>query len=370
MARPKKDNAEYHSHDKDMRNDPKIRALRKKFGHEGYAVYNMMLEVLTDADHFKYEWNPLNIEILSGDFDTDQLEEIITYCTNKLQLFTIEDGVLFSYQHQKRFKPLLSKRKRHDNGVSDIENPHSIVKDSIVKDKTDLKSSFPKETITPNVVEVGTDAAASGHKPPNVNSANKKNRARPENPDSIDPVLTYFSEKMKGKWAPGRISVEAEKFFNHYSANGWMQNKGKPIVNWRAAVNNWILNDMNGVYTNGKQNFSVPAGVSISSTSQKPPEEKKLSEAEKDQLSRDFMQDTFTDFCNSSLGILSKDVFAYYYNQLVKDGMLILTEDDKKRIKEAAGGDVKQSKIKAVEGYFTQLKEHGRKRIYEFVEKK
>lgn len=38
MARPKKNNAEYYTHDADMRNDMKIKALRRKFSHTGYAV--------------------------------------------------------------------------------------------------------------------------------------------------------------------------------------------------------------------------------------------------------------------------------------------------------------------------------------------
>ena len=37
MARPKKLNAEFFSHDVDMRNDLKVKALRKRFGHKGYS---------------------------------------------------------------------------------------------------------------------------------------------------------------------------------------------------------------------------------------------------------------------------------------------------------------------------------------------
>lgn len=38
MARPNKNNAEYFSHDADMRNDVKVKALRRRFSHTGYAV--------------------------------------------------------------------------------------------------------------------------------------------------------------------------------------------------------------------------------------------------------------------------------------------------------------------------------------------
>ena len=59
MARPIKNNADYFTHDSQMRNHRKIKALRYKFGLIGYAVYNMLLEVLTNAENFKFEWDEL-----------------------------------------------------------------------------------------------------------------------------------------------------------------------------------------------------------------------------------------------------------------------------------------------------------------------
>ncbi|MEO8796047.1 MAG: hypothetical protein ABI390_11305 [Daejeonella sp.] len=49
-----------------------------------------------------------------------------------------------------------------------------------------------------------------------------------------DEVLIFFdSEKFP--------SGEAEKFFNHYQATGWMMGQN-PIQNWQAAAINWMLN--------------------------------------------------------------------------------------------------------------------------------
>ena len=137
MARPKKDNADYFSHDSDMRNDPKIKALRKNFGFMGYAVWCYLLEFLTDSDHFEIEWNELNIELLSGDFDceTKDLISIVDYC-NKINLLVIENDKLYSFQHKKRFDSLLSKRKRDRNRVIDSENPQSKVKYSKVNNSS------------------------------------------------------------------------------------------------------------------------------------------------------------------------------------------------------------------------------------------
>ena len=81
MARPKKNNADYFSHDNNMRSDSKILALRRKFWVEWYAVWCMLLEVLTESDWFKTKVDTLSIELLSWDFgvETNILKSIIEY---------------------------------------------------------------------------------------------------------------------------------------------------------------------------------------------------------------------------------------------------------------------------------------------------
>ena len=123
MARPKKLNADYFSHDNDMRNDPKIKAIRRKFKLQGYAVYNMILETLTDSDNFTLKIDNLSIELMAGDFDCESsfLLEFIDYCVS-LNLFqktgeTMECGKLIE-----RFEHLLSKRKRDRTKVIAADN--------------------------------------------------------------------------------------------------------------------------------------------------------------------------------------------------------------------------------------------------------
>lgn len=149
MARPKKKNADYFPHDSDMRNDPKVKALRRKFGFIGYSVWSMLLEVLTDSDYFEYKWNDLNIELLAGDFDLEPevLKEIVDYCIT-IKLLSIESDILYTEKLKERFDTLLSRRsvdrKRKDEEFSTrktpnkevfhSENPQSKVKESKVKE--------------------------------------------------------------------------------------------------------------------------------------------------------------------------------------------------------------------------------------------
>jgi len=50
-------------------------------------------------------------------------------------------------------------------------------------------------------------------------------------PPTVDQVSAYCTEKG--------YHVEPSRFVDYYTANGWKQGKGKPIVDWKAAVRTW-----------------------------------------------------------------------------------------------------------------------------------
>lgn len=105
------DKFHYFSHDADMRNDIKVKALRRKFGNTGYAVWNFFLETLTDSEDFEIEYTPVNIELLAADFDvsTEDLSLIVNYCI-KINLLQLENERLFSLKHKERIRLVIDKK--------------------------------------------------------------------------------------------------------------------------------------------------------------------------------------------------------------------------------------------------------------------
>ena len=68
----------------------------------------------------------------------------------------------------------------------------------------------------------------------------KKERKKERNnnifaPPTVLEVADYCAERKN--------NVDAEAFVNFYTANGWVQGKGKPIKDWKAAVRTWERND-------------------------------------------------------------------------------------------------------------------------------
>lgn len=114
---------DYFSHDKHMRHDPKVNALRNKFPGWGYAIWCMLLEEFCDRKDRTIEWNTLNKELLAADFKTDvaTLEEIVDYAVN-IELLQIEDGTLMSKRFQERFERLDNRREqKSENGRKGAE---------------------------------------------------------------------------------------------------------------------------------------------------------------------------------------------------------------------------------------------------------
>ncbi|HHT9018960.1 TPA: transcriptional regulator [Flavobacterium psychrophilum] len=67
-----------------------------------------------------------------------------------------------------------------------------------------------------------------------TSSVSSRAQSRDEKP-SIENVKAYFLENNFPE-------IEAIKFFNYFSSNGWLVGGKTPMVNWKAAAENWILN--------------------------------------------------------------------------------------------------------------------------------
>jgi hypothetical protein len=54
-------------------------------------------------------------------------------------------------------------------------------------------------------------------------------------PPKLEAVKVYFAAQKS-------TATEAERFFNYFESNGWRVGGKSPMMNWRAAARNWILN--------------------------------------------------------------------------------------------------------------------------------
>ena len=243
MARPKKNNAEYYTHDADMRNDVKIKALRRKFSHTGYAVWNYLLETLTDSDFFEVEWEEINIELLAADYDVsvEELTEIVEYCV-KIGLLQLENDVLRSDAHQNRFRELLDNRvKKSEAGKKGMvkrwgQNDNIVIENdnSVIENDNSVITPLQKTITENNKVKESKVKESKGEESKENNNIDRESKkaetAKRFAPPSVDEVQSYISEK--------NYSVDAESFVAFYQSKNWFVGKNK-MKDWHAAIVTW-----------------------------------------------------------------------------------------------------------------------------------
>lgn len=68
-------------------------------------------------------------------------------------------------------------------------------------------------------------------------------------------------EEVKAYCESRKNSVNAQRFIDHYTANGWVQGKGKPIRDWKAAVRTWESNELGRTAAASKELAIQPVPV-------------------------------------------------------------------------------------------------------------
>lgn len=138
MARGRKQklNSDYFSHDNDMRLDPDVVQLRKKYGHYGYAVWCMLLEILCGADYTRIELTDKNVTKIVKDIDIKGInlqakkkhfQELLEYMSDDLDLLKINENFLICENLSLRISPIISKRIKEREKYAAQESENQIV---------------------------------------------------------------------------------------------------------------------------------------------------------------------------------------------------------------------------------------------------
>lgn len=88
----------YFSHDYNARNDPKILAMRSKYGAEGYGWYWMIIEILREQPEYKLENNKYLCITLAMQLqcDNNALHEYVENCIKEFNLLQTDGTYIWS----------------------------------------------------------------------------------------------------------------------------------------------------------------------------------------------------------------------------------------------------------------------------------
>ena len=98
-----------------------------------------------------------------------------------------------------------------ENGEQTASRPLSDYNQTTIRPPSDTNNNVNNDNTENNIINMGRKSKFS--------------------PPTVDQIKAYCLERNN--------HVNAERFFDYYSANGWVQGKGKPIKDWKACVRTW-----------------------------------------------------------------------------------------------------------------------------------
>lgn len=269
MARPTKNNAEYFSHDADMRNDIKVKALRRMFGHKGYAVWCFLLEVLADNDNFEINFNDMTKELLAADFDVtvEELTMIVEYCI-KITLFQLRENFLYSEALRHRFDELVANRekkslagklgmqKRWNKSQQSDNSVITVLPDVITENNKGEYSTVKESTVKENIQYPYQDIIARWNSIcvslPRVTKLDKKRRqkikCRCDEWGKTPEIWLRTAEEIFG-------SVQASDFLKGSNGSDW-----KATFDWLFSNGSNCIKVLEGNYDNRRSSRGAQQG--------------------------------------------------------------------------------------------------------------
>ena len=171
---------------------------------------------------------PYTEDTLSAAFDTPlPIIRLALDTFQQLEMITIYNSFL-----------CVSNWEKYQN-VDGMERMREISRKSSAKYRERQRLAISDVTVTSRVTlgdateedidkELDIDTGeCEGGRPPNPTPKHRKKFV----PPTLEEVTAYCRERQNG--------VDPNRFLDHYTANGWKQGRGKPIVDWKAAVRTW-----------------------------------------------------------------------------------------------------------------------------------
>ena len=175
----------------------------------------------------------------------------------------------YNAQKQARYRERLK-----ENGANALPKMLTPVTDPLPNEVTSVTDLLPTVTdALPNVTERGNKAVTKNNKSKSKSksiesdidididivgvktpaSATRQPARARFVPPSPDDILNYMTDYAFKKGLDADPVIEAEKFFNHFTANGWLVGGRSKMRDWQAAAGNWLLN---------AKTYTAPAGNS------------------------------------------------------------------------------------------------------------
>lgn len=323
MARPSENSLKYYN--RDTKDDDNLQYVEAMHELIGYAIVDKLWKHIYGCPGGYYcEWSEINQRLFckNNGISIEKLFEILNTCFEEdIEIFSREmyekHKILTSSGVQKRWLKIVKEAGRknchikEEYRIIDIDamettppvilksvlppdNPTAAIVSPPVTPPETTQSKVKENKVKENKLEQGAPA-----EPAHVQKTERRKRKENFIPPTRGEVQKLFIEKISERWGESKSKTEADECFDHYTANGWIQGKGKPIVDWEAACRNWIRRELSGDFSNKTSSTGSNTNKPVPTPgypAQPKPVETKLSEEEKDLKTQEFINDLYAEY--------------------------------------------------------------------------
>ena len=150
-------------------------------------------------------------------------------------------SMVYMFNFSQNLKP---KKKSNTKQVQDKQQTSNLPTNE------QAEVSYINNTNSTNTINKLKEEQSKTSDVENLEEVPKQKKLRQKNKGKLpvlEEVLKYFEEQNFPE-------LEANKFYNYFSSNGWLVGGKTPMKNWKAAAKNWMLNSLkyNGNNNNSK----------------------------------------------------------------------------------------------------------------------
>lgn len=207
----------YFSHDADAMNDPKCMLLISQMGMEGYGAFWALVELLRVQPEYKMSLDLIPAIALRLQMSEAKLKTVIS----AYGLFCVTDDCFFFSQSLRNRMQLMMDKKQQQILAG--------IKSGQVRKMKALAAKIERPSN-----DLQTTLEQRKEKKGNIKKKEYKEKASAFVPPQLSEIEDYCKDRGN--------SVDASRFYDWYTANGWMVGKNK-MKDWKAAVRTWEKDD-------------------------------------------------------------------------------------------------------------------------------
>lgn len=367
-----KEGLDYFRLDVNYGTDDEVGLIDTEFGPAGYRIITKLLQRIYGRKGYYIDWSEKRRILFASSLkEKGSLVDEVVARSIKWGLFdeTVFNkfGVLTSTDIQLAYLDAAKRRDRieiiREFSLCDInvnQNAIFVNINSISVDEN-IQSRVEKSTEEESRVKKKEEGPPSAAPP-----APKKQKTKKTRQEFIQPSqeqLRAYMLKLRGDdWGEAKCNFLADFCLDHYRTNGWAQNRGKPVVDWRAAVRNWIRREESGEF--GRRAMA----------SAPPPPKPGVPALSKTQTELNYL---YSRWLEDPAQVTVISVQSEHYNELKRGGLIAFAPDQVEAIRKLASGHMashglqgeqKQTALMKAFGvleFFKMLKSNAKQTIYE-----